>query len=103
MYTLYITLCITAGGNAFPQLQRKTSHLVLRAVFAAYISLGPNALLFLQLLIAIVTMSAVNISGIPTSFLLVSLVTNRVSFEEECLPSFEVLNLPCVLLCRQFL
>ena len=39
MYTLYITLCITAGGNAFPQLQRKTSHLVLRAVFADYISL----------------------------------------------------------------
>ena len=39
MYTLYITLCITAGGNALPQLQRKTSHLVLRAVFAAYISL----------------------------------------------------------------
>ena len=39
MYTLYITLCITAGGNAFPQLQRKTPHLVLRAVFAEYISL----------------------------------------------------------------
>ena len=38
-YTLYITLCITVGGNAFPQLQRKTSHLVLRAVFADYISL----------------------------------------------------------------
>ena len=39
MYTLYITLCITAGGNAFLQLQRKTSHLVLRAVFADNISL----------------------------------------------------------------
>ena len=39
MYTLYITLCITAGGNAFPQLQSNTSHPVLRAVFAEYISL----------------------------------------------------------------
>ena len=48
-------------------------------------------------------------------FLFVSLVTNRVSLEEECLPSFEVLNLtanclhidneipmPCVLVCRPF-
>ena len=93
---------------------------------------GPNALLFLQLLIALVTMSAVKVSAISIGFLLVSLVTNRVSFEEECLPSFEVLNcllnlaancldgdneiplkeiasfsavrfaLPCVLLCRAF-
>ena len=37
-------------------------------------------------------MSAVNISAISIGFLLVSLVTNRVSIEEECLPSFEVLN-----------
>ena len=53
---------------------------------------GPNALLFLQLLIALVTMSAVKVSAISIDFLLVSLVTNRVSLEEECLPSFEVLN-----------
>ena len=26
-------LCITVRGNQFPQLQRKTSHLVLRAVY----------------------------------------------------------------------
>ena len=39
MYTLYITLCITAGGNAFPQPQRNTSHLVLRTVLADFISL----------------------------------------------------------------
>ena len=52
---------------------------------------GPNALLFLQLLIALVTMSAVKVSAISIGFLLVSLVTNRVSLE-ECLPSFEVLN-----------
>ena len=38
MYILYITLCITAGDNEFPQLQRKTSHLVLRAVFADFIN-----------------------------------------------------------------
>ena len=53
---------------------------------------GPNALLFLQLLIALVTMSAVKVSAISIGFLLVSIVTNRVSLEEECLPSFEVLN-----------
>ena len=52
----------------------------------------PNALLFLQLLIALVTMSAVKVSAISIGFLLVSLITNRVYFEEECLPSFEVLN-----------
>ena len=39
MYTLYITLCITAGGNAVLRLQRKASHLVLRAVLADFISL----------------------------------------------------------------
>ena len=50
---------------------------------------GPNALLFLQLLISLVTMSAVKVSAISIGFLL---VTNRVSLEEECLPSLEVLN-----------
>ena len=53
---------------------------------------GPNALLFLQLLIALVTMSAVKVTAIFIGFLLVSLVTNRVSLEDECLPSFEVVN-----------
>ena len=53
---------------------------------------GPNALLFLQLLIALVTMSALKVFAISIGFLFVSLVTNRVSLEEECLPSFEVLN-----------
>ena len=37
-------------------------------------------------------MSAVKVSAISIGFLLVSLVTNRVSLEEECLPSFEVLK-----------
>ena len=39
MYTLCITLCITVDCNAFPQLQRNISHLVLRAVFADFINL----------------------------------------------------------------
>ena len=52
---------------------------------------GPNALLFLQLLIALITRSAVNVCAISIGFLLVSLVTKRVSLEEVCLPSFEVL------------
>ena len=54
--------------------------------------LGPTALLFLQLLIAFITRSAVNVRAISNGFLLVSLVTIRVSLEEVCLPSFEVLN-----------
>ena len=53
---------------------------------------GPKALLFLQLLIAFITRSAVNVRAISNGFLLVSLVTTRVSFEEVCLHSFEVLN-----------
>ena len=44
---------------------------------------GPNALLFLQLLIALVTMSVVKVSTIFIGFLLVSHVTNRVSLEED--------------------
>ena len=88
---------------------------------------GPKALLFLQLLIALLTRSVVNVCAISKDFLFVSLVTNQVSLEEVCLPSFDVLNcwlnlvasclddeneiplkviassLPRVLLCHQFL
>ena len=55
---------------------------------------GPNTLrcLQLQLLISVITSSAGNVWAISIGFLLVSLVTNRVSLEEVCLPSFEVLN-----------
>ena len=53
---------------------------------------GPKALLFLQLLIAFITRSVVNVRTISNGFLLVSLVTTLVSLEELCLPSFEVLN-----------
>ena len=37
-------------------------------------------------------MSAVNVCAISNDFLLVSLVTTRVSLEEVCLLSFEVFN-----------
>ena len=58
---------------------------------------GPKALLFLQLLIAFITRSEVNDCAISNDFLLASLVTTRVSLEEVCLPSLEVLN--CWLNC----
>ena len=54
---------------------------------------GPKALLFLQLLIAFITRSVVNVRTISNGFLLVPLVTTLVSLEEVCLPSIEVLNL----------
>ena len=53
---------------------------------------GPKALLFPQLLIALLTRSVLNVCAISKDFLIVSLVTNRVSLEEVCLPSFDVLN-----------
>ena len=52
----------------------------------------PKSLLFLQLLIVILTRSVVNVCAISKDFLFVSRVTNRVSLEEVCLPSFDVLN-----------
>ena len=52
----------------------------------------PNTLQFLQLLIAFITRSVVNVRTISNGFLLASLVTTLVSLEEVCLPSFEVLN-----------
>ena len=42
---------------------------------------GPKALIFLQLLIAFITRSAVNVRAISNGFLLVSLVTTQVSLE----------------------
>ena len=53
---------------------------------------GPNALLFLQFLISLLTRSVVNVCAISKDFLFFSLVTNRVTPEEVCLPSFDVLN-----------
>ena len=53
---------------------------------------GPKAILFLQLLIAFITRSVVNVCTISNGFLLVSFVTTLVSLEEVCLPSFELFN-----------
>ena len=53
---------------------------------------GPKASLFIQLLIAFITRSAVNVRFLSNGFLLVSLVITRVALEEVCLPSYEVLN-----------
>ena len=53
---------------------------------------GSKALLFLQLLIAFITTSAVNGRAISNGFLLVSIVTTLISLKEICLPSSEVLN-----------
>ena len=52
---------------------------------------GPKAFLFLQVLIAFITRSAVNVRAISNGFILVSLVTTRDSLEEVCLSSFELL------------
>ena len=54
--------------------------------YAEFVS--AKALLFLQLLIALLTRSVVNVCAISKDFLFVSRVTNRVSLEEVCLPSF---------------
>ena len=53
---------------------------------------GPKARVLLQLLIPLVTWSVVNITAELKYFRLISLHTNRVSREEVCLPSFEVMN-----------
>ena len=50
---------------------------------------GPKALLCLQLLIALITRSAVNVRDISNGFLSVSLVTTRVSLEKVCLPALK--------------
>ena len=51
---------------------------------------GPKARVLLQLLIPLVTWSVVNVTAEVNDFRLISLDTNRVSREEVCLPSFEV-------------
>ena len=53
---------------------------------------GPKARVLLQLRIRLVTWSVVNVTAEVNDFRLISLDTNRVSREEVCLPSFEVVN-----------
>ena len=63
---------------------------------------GPKALLLLQLLIALVTIAVVNVGAVSSDFLLASLDTYRVSCEEECMPSFDVVNCLLNLLAMSF-
>ena len=51
---------------------------------------GPKARVLLQLLIPLVTWSVVNLTAEVNDFRLISLDINRVSREEVCLPSSEV-------------
>ena len=53
---------------------------------------GPKAFVLLQLLMARVTRSVVNVTVVSLGFRRTSLDTNRVSREELCLPSFDVAN-----------
>ena len=48
--------------------------------------------MLIVVMIVRIKFSVVNVSAISIGFLLVSLVTNRVSLEEECLQGIEVLN-----------
>ena len=51
-----------------------------------------KARVLLQLLIPLVTLSVVNDTHVVNNFRLISLDTNRVSREEVCLSSFEVVK-----------
>ena len=53
---------------------------------------GPKARVLLLLLNPLVTWYVVNVTAGVKYFRLISLDTNRVSREEMCLPSFEVVN-----------
>ena len=53
---------------------------------------GPKALLFLQAWIALITRSTENVCAISKNLLFVTLVNFRVSPEEVCLLSLDVLN-----------
>ena len=52
----------------------------------------PRALVLLQLLIPVITWSVVNFTADINDFRFISLDTNRVSREEVCLPSFDVVK-----------
>ena len=53
---------------------------------------GAKGLTISIALITFITRSVVNVRALSNGFRLVSLVNIRVSLEEVCLPSFEVLN-----------
>ena len=53
---------------------------------------GPKALVLLQLVIPVITSYVVNVTTDINDFRFISLDTGRVSREEVCLPSFDVVN-----------
>ena len=53
---------------------------------------SPKAWVLLHLFIPLVTWSVVNVTAGVNDFRLISLDTNGVSREDECLPSLEVVN-----------
>ena len=53
---------------------------------------GPEALVLLQLLIPLVTWAVVNVAADINDFCFISLDTSRVSREEMCLTSFDMVN-----------
>ena len=53
---------------------------------------GPKALVLLQLIIPLITLSVVNFTADINDFRFISLDTIRVSREEVCLQSFDVVN-----------
>ena len=75
-----------------------TERLKKAVIYSIVLGTETDVLLFLQLLIAPIARSAVNVCAISNRFLLVTLVTNRVSLEEVCMSRFEVLN--CLLNLR---
>ena len=48
--------------------------------------------MFLKLLILLITWSVMNVTADINDFRLISLDTSRVSWEDVCLPSFDVVN-----------
>ena len=58
---------------------------------------GPKALVLLQLLIPVITCSVVNVTADIHDFCFRSQDTSRVSREEVCLQSFDVVKLETVL------
>ena len=53
---------------------------------------GPKALVLLQLRISVIIWSVVNVTADTNDFRFISLDTSRVSREEVCVPSFDVVN-----------
>ena len=82
----------------YPLLAVRYSLLILDALGGRCLSC-PKALLLLQLLMALATMSLVNVVAVFIHFRRTPRDTDRVSGDKECLPSFEVMNCRLNLIC----